>query len=55
MGPPPQIIWITSGNTSNTRLQEILGAVWPGVIQLLDSGEKLVEIAVPKGSATNQQ
>jgi predicted nuclease of predicted toxin-antitoxin system len=26
-GPPPQIIWITCGNTSNSRLQEILGAV----------------------------
>ncbi len=23
-GPPPQIIWITCGNTSNRRLEEIL-------------------------------
>jgi len=53
-GPPPQIIWITCGNTSNARLQEILGAVWPGVIQLLASGEKLVEIGTPKGSGTSQ-
>jgi predicted nuclease of predicted toxin-antitoxin system len=23
-GPPPQVIWITCGNTSNARLKEIL-------------------------------
>jgi predicted nuclease of predicted toxin-antitoxin system len=52
-GPPPQIVWITCGNTSNTRLQEILGAVWPDVVRLLASGEKLVEIGMPKGTVTN--
>ena len=24
LGPPPQIIWLTCGNTSNLRLREIL-------------------------------
>ena len=43
-GPPPQIIWITCGNTSNARLQEILSQAWPVVAQLLESGEKLVEV-----------
>ncbi len=43
-GPPPQIIWITCGNTSNTRLQEILAGAWPTVVRLLEAGEQLVEV-----------
>lgn len=43
-GAPPQVIWITCGNTSNTRLQDILSRAWPMVVQLLASGEKLVEV-----------
>jgi predicted nuclease of predicted toxin-antitoxin system len=43
-GPPPQIIWITCGNTSNARLQEVLADAWPTVVQLLSAGEKLVEV-----------
>src|SRR5882724_4721935 len=46
-GSPPQIIWITCGNTSNARLQEILAGVWPAVVQLLTAGEKLIEIGGP--------
>ncbi len=26
LGPPPRVIWVTCGNTSNARLKEILGA-----------------------------
>jgi predicted nuclease of predicted toxin-antitoxin system len=48
-GVPPQIIWITCGNTSNTRLQEILTAAWPTVVQLLAAGEKLVEVGDRSG------
>ncbi|MDM9385116.1 DUF5615 family PIN-like protein [Chlorogloeopsis sp. ULAP01] len=29
LGSPPQIIWLTCGNTSNARLQEILSATLP--------------------------
>lgn len=43
-GPPPAIIWITCGNTSNARLQEILSRAWPMIVRLLSSGEKLVEV-----------
>ena len=46
-GPPPQIIWITCGNTSNARLQQILERVWPAVFQLLTAGEKLIEVGGP--------
>ena len=44
LGPPPQIIWITCGNTSNTRLKEILTTTLPKALELLSSGENLVEI-----------
>jgi predicted nuclease of predicted toxin-antitoxin system len=43
-GPPPQVIWITCGNTSNARLKEILTTTLPRTLELLNSGEKLVEI-----------
>jgi predicted nuclease of predicted toxin-antitoxin system len=43
-GPPPAIVWITCGNTSNARLQEILARAWPTVAQLLATGEKLIEV-----------
>ena len=43
-GPPPQIIGVRCGNTSNTRLKEVLGSTLPKALELLDAGEKLVEI-----------
>lgn len=45
LGAPPQIIWLTCGNTSNAQLQEILSAVLPEALALLRAGEKLVEIS----------
>ncbi|MDX2242340.1 MAG: DUF5615 family PIN-like protein [Leptolyngbyaceae cyanobacterium bins.302] len=42
---PPQIIWLTCGNTSNARLREILSSTLPDALELLRSGEKLVEIS----------
>lgn len=44
LGPPPPIIWLTCGNTSNEILKSILGAVFSQAIRLLQSGERLVEI-----------
>ena len=44
LGPPPQIIWITCGNTSNARLREILTRSLADAIVLLQAGEPLVEI-----------
>jgi len=43
-GPPPQILWLTCGNTSNQRLQELLAGAFPKARRLLESGEPLVEI-----------
>ena len=46
-GPPPKVIWLTCGNTSNARLQAILGRAFPEAVRTLDSGEAMVQIAGP--------
>ena len=43
-GPPPQIIWITAGNTSNARMYQILEKHLPTIIRMLNDGEPLIEI-----------
>jgi predicted nuclease of predicted toxin-antitoxin system len=43
-GPPPKVIWLTCGNTSNARLKEILSATLEKALELLQTGERLVEI-----------
>ncbi len=43
-GPPPHVIWITCGNTSNARLQDILFKTLPDALKLIEEGERLVEI-----------
>ncbi len=45
LGSPPQIIWLTCGNTSNERLREILSATLLQALELLRTGEVLVEIS----------
>jgi predicted nuclease of predicted toxin-antitoxin system len=42
---PPQIIWLTCGNTSNDRLREILSSTLADALELLGFGEELVEIS----------
>lgn len=43
--PPPQILWLTVGNTSNAHLKEILSKGFPSVQSLLLHGEHLIEIS----------
>lgn len=43
-GPPPKIIWLTSGNTSNKRLREILTHSLSDALRLFEQGDNLVEI-----------
>jgi predicted nuclease of predicted toxin-antitoxin system len=43
-GPPPCVIWVTLGNTSNARMREVLRKALPEALSLLRSGEALVEI-----------
>lgn len=45
LGPPPQVLWVTCGNTSNVRLREILRKSLPTAMELLRQGEPLVEIS----------
>lgn len=44
LGSPPQILWVTCGNTSNAKLKAILTQAWPSAATLLVAGEKIVEV-----------
>jgi predicted nuclease of predicted toxin-antitoxin system len=49
LGSPPQILWVTCGNTSNARLKTILTKAWPAAVSLLNGGEKIIEISDTTG------
>lgn len=44
LGPPPQVVWLRCGNTTNARLKQLLSQALPAVLPMLDAGEPLVEI-----------
>jgi predicted nuclease of predicted toxin-antitoxin system len=44
LGPPPSVIWLRCGNTSEVRLREILESHLSGALEFLATGERLVEI-----------
>ena len=43
-GPPPQVVLVTCGNTSNARLRRVMHLAWPAVLKMLERGEALVEL-----------
>ena len=43
-GPPPKIIWLRLGNSSNAALQAVLSTTLIKAIELLEDGETWVEI-----------
>lgn len=47
-GPPPRILWLTIGNTSNERVREVLTKHWDRILREFGAGEALVEIAAEK-------
>jgi predicted nuclease of predicted toxin-antitoxin system len=47
LGPPPQILWITCGNTSNSHLKHVLAVRLAEALALLAGGEPMVEISGP--------
>lgn len=47
LGPPPKVVWLRCGNTSNARLKDILLLTLTDAVELLDAGESLVEINSP--------
>ena len=42
--PPPSVIWLTCGNTSNRHITALLERVWPKLLPLIEAGEPLVEV-----------
>lgn len=45
LGAPLQILWVTCGNTSNTKLRDILMQAWPAAAAILATGEKIIEVS----------
>jgi predicted nuclease of predicted toxin-antitoxin system len=43
-GPPPRVIWITMGNTSNAHMRAVLDTVFAQALVSLREGESIVEI-----------
>ncbi|MDA3874297.1 MAG: DUF5615 family PIN-like protein [Kiritimatiellae bacterium] len=43
-GPPPQVIWLRCGNTSEDRLKQVLSQHLEEALTYIESGEPLVEI-----------
>lgn len=47
-GAPPQILLIAIGNSRNARLKTILDETFPAAMELIRSGEPLVQISEPR-------
>ena len=43
-GPPPKVVLVTCGNTSNARLRGLVQTAWPTIVAMLERGEVLVEL-----------
>ena len=48
-GPPPQVVWVTTGNVTNAALRTLVTAAWPQTVELLRAGEPLVELGDRRG------
>lgn len=44
-GTPPQILWVTCGNVTNRNLKKIFTNTFSQALQLLQGGERIVEIS----------
>jgi predicted nuclease of predicted toxin-antitoxin system len=44
-GSPPQLIWITCGNTSNRKMISIFSKTLTKVLDLIHKGENIIEIS----------
>ena len=42
---PPQLLWVTCGNSINQRLQDLFNEVFPQALQLLFEGLAVMELA----------
>jgi predicted nuclease of predicted toxin-antitoxin system len=48
-GPPPQVLWVTCGNTTNEALRVFLSRTLPVAMELIEAGEPLVRLAEGSG------
>ena len=46
-GPPPKVIWVTCGNTSNRRMRKILKQTLRSAVEMLQGEEEIIEIGDP--------
>lgn len=46
LGPPPQVLWLRCGNTTNAALRLLLACDLPAALARLAAGEPLVELGV---------
>ena len=44
LGSPPKVVWLRVGNTSNQEMKRILSASFMNIVNLLESGNNLVEV-----------
>jgi predicted nuclease of predicted toxin-antitoxin system len=44
-GPPPQVLWVTCGNTTNAGLERFLSQTLPAALVMIRRGEPLVRLA----------
>jgi predicted nuclease of predicted toxin-antitoxin system len=44
-GAPPRVIWLRTGNSSNSNLQKILATTFPTAMKLIEAGEEIIEIS----------
>ena len=44
-GGGPAVVWIRYGNVRRAELLRRFAVVWPGIVEALDRGETLIEIA----------
>ncbi len=45
LGTPPQLLWVTCGNMTNRRLQELFQRIFPQACAMLRAGAPVIEIA----------
>ena len=43
-GPPPQVLWLTCGNTTTDHVRQILAGNLSRAVELLKAGESLIEM-----------
>jgi predicted nuclease of predicted toxin-antitoxin system len=44
LGPPPRVLWLRCGNTSNAALRDLLARELPAALGRLAAGDPLVEL-----------